>query len=149
MDQGHKKRKADEVQVRKQNAFPLAVPFPIGIPILFIATAVVVGLLATVYSLRKPIRDAKQIQQGDPVDRVHQWLGAPTAVFETDAALRRSEFGPMSFVFTDTGNTMPDVPVAKLPVVTGRTEWFEYAPTAGHLVYYIDDRVEIVFWGGT
>ena len=55
----------------------------------------------------------------------------------------------MSFVFTDTGNTMSDVPVTKLPVVPDRAEWFEYTPTAGHLVYYNDDRVEIVLWGGT
>lgn len=123
--------------------------FRFDIRTLFIAAAVVAGLLATVYYLRKPIRDAKQIQKGDTGDRVHQLLGAPTTVFETDAGLRRSELGPMSFVFTDTGNTMPDVPVTKLPIVTDRAEWFEYTPTAGHLVYYNDDRVEIVFWGGT
>ena len=123
--------------------------FRFGIRILFIATALVAGLFATVHYLRKPIRDAKHIQQGDTVDRVHQLLGSPTTVFETDAALRRSEFGPMSFVFTDTGNTMSDVPVTKLPVVTDRAEWFEYTPAAGHLVYYNDGRVEIVFWGGT
>jgi len=123
--------------------------FRFGIRTLIIATALVAGLLATVYSLRKPIRDAKQIQQGDTVDRVHQLLGTPTTVFETDPALRRSEFGPKSFVFTDTGNTVSDAPVTKLPVVSDRAEWFEYTPTAGHLVYFNDDRVEIVFWGGT
>ncbi len=149
MDQGHTNSTAGDVQVRKRKPFPLAVPFHIGITILCVAIAVIGGLVGTVYSLRKPIRDAKQIQQGDTTGRVHQVLGTPTTVFATDAELRRSKLGPMSFAFTDTGDSMSDVPVTELPVVTGRAEWFEYAPTAGHLVYYTDDQVELVFWGGT
>jgi hypothetical protein len=121
----------------------------LGSKALILASALLVGLLATAHHLRKPIRDAKKIQQGDGVDRVHRLLGSPTTVFETDAELRRSELEPMSFVFTDTGNNLSDVPVAELPVVTGRAEWFEYTPTAGHLVFFKDDHVEIVFWGGT
>ena len=120
-----------------------------GIRALFVATAVILALLAPVVYLRAPIRSAKQIKQGDTVDRVHQLLGAPTTVFETDADLRRSELGTNSFVFADTTNTVSEVSVAELPVVTGRAEWFEYTATAGHLVYYNDERVEIVFWGGT
>ena len=120
-----------------------------SITALLVAATLFVGVFAAVHYLRSPIRDAMQIQQGDTVDRVHQLLGAPTTVFETDADLRRSELGPMSFVFTDTGNTMSDVPVTKLPVVNGRAEWFEYTTTAGHLVYYNEEGVEVVFWGGT
>ena len=65
-----------------------------SITALLVATPLVVGVFAAVHYLRSPIRDAKQIQQGDTVDRVHQLLGAPTTVFETDADLRRSDLGP-------------------------------------------------------
>ena len=70
-------------------------------------------------------------------------------MFESDADLRRSELGTNSFVFADTTDAIPDVSVAELPVVTVRAEWFEYTATAGHLVYYNDEGVEVVFWGGT
>ena len=78
----------------------------LGIRALFVATVVVLTLLVPVVYLRAPIRSAKQIQQGDTVDRVCQLLGAPTTVFETDADLRRSELGTNSFVFADTTNTV-------------------------------------------
>lgn len=120
-----------------------------SITALLVAATLFVVVFAVVHYLRKPIRGAKQIQQGDTIDRVHQLLGAPTTVFETDADLRRSELGTNSFVFADTTDTVPEVSVAELPVVTGRAEWFEYTATAGHLVYYNDDGVEVVFWGST
>ena len=122
---------------------------PLGIRALFVATAVILAFIAPVVYLRAPIRSARQIQQGDTVDRFHQLLGAPTTVFESDADLRRSELGTNSFVFADTTDAIPEVSVGELPVVTVRAEWFEYTATAGHLVYYNDEGVEVVFWGGT
>jgi len=116
---------------------------------LLAATVLLAGLFAVDHYLRKPIRAAKQIQPGDRVERVHELLGSPTAVFETDAELRRSALGPRSFAFTEPGSAGSDVPLAMLPVVTGRAEWFESTPTAGHLVYFEDDRVELVYRGGT
>ena len=80
---------------------------------------------------------------------MHQLLGQPETTFESDAELRQSDLVPMSFVFTDTTNTTSDVPVSQLPMVSNRAEWFPIGPTAGHLVYYDEDGVEIVFWGGT
>ena len=121
----------------------------IGITGLLIATVVVAAMIASVRYLRKPIRDAKKIQTGDSAQRVHELMGSPEIVFETDAELRQSDLAPMSFVFSDTDNTMSDVPVSQLPVVNNRAEWFPMGPTAGHLVCYNDDGVVIVFWGGT
>ena len=120
-----------------------------GVITLLLATVVVAALLTAFLYLRKPIRDAKKIKPGDSAQRVHQLLGSPKTVFETDAELRQSELSPMSFVFKDTGNTMSDVPVSRLPVVNNHAEWFPIGPTAGHLVYYNDEGVEIVFLGGT
>ena len=121
----------------------------LGINGLLIATVVVAATIAIVLYLRKPIRDAKKIQTGDSAQQVHELMGSPETVFNTDAELRQSVLAPMSFVFTDTGNTMSDVPVSKLPIVEDRAEWFPVGPTAGHLVYYNDGGVQIVFWGGT
>ena len=121
----------------------------IGTRGLLIATVVVAVLLSTILYVQKPIRDAQKIRLGDSAQRVHQLLGPPENAFESDAELRQSDLVPMSFVFTDTTNTMSDVPVSQLPMVSYRAEWFPMGPTAGHLVYYNDDGVEIVFWGGT
>ncbi len=120
-----------------------------GMKDLLITMAIVAVLFAIVHYLRKPIRDAKQIRPGDTVSRVHEILGTPTAVFASDVELRRSYLAPMSFVFTDLERSSPHVPVAGLPVVSEHAEWFEYSATAGHLVYFDQDRVAIVFWGGT
>ena len=46
-----------------------------SITALLVATPLVVGVFAVMHYLQKPIRDAKQIQQGDTVDHVHQLLG--------------------------------------------------------------------------
>lgn len=122
---------------------------PASVVAFLVGTTLVAGVFAAVYHSRKTIRDAKRIKHGDTVGRVHQLLGAPTTAFETDADLRRSEFGPSSFVFNDTANTASEVPVTKLPVVTGRAEWTKYASAAVHLVYYDEDGVTVVFWGDT
>ena len=124
-------------------------PLQFGVAGLLIATTVVAAMIWSISYLRKPIRDARKIKPGDSTQRVHELMGSPGIVFETDAELRQSDLAPMSFVFTDTGNTMSDVTVSQLPVVNNRAEWFPMGPTAGHLVYYNDDGVQIVFWGGT
>ncbi|MFT7631886.1 MAG: hypothetical protein ACI87E_002926, partial [Mariniblastus sp.] len=116
---------------------------------LLIATVVVAVLISTILYVRKPIRDARKIRLGDSAQRVHQLLGPPGTAFESDAELRQSDLVPMSFVFTDTTNTMSDVLASQLPMVNYRAEWFPMGSTAGHLVYYNKDGVEIVFWGGT
>ena len=69
----------------------------------------------------------------------------PQFVFNSDAELRGSILRPMSFVFSDTRDTVFDLPISKLPAVKNYAEWFEYTPTAGHLVYYGDDGVEVVY----
>jgi hypothetical protein len=99
------------------------------------------------YLLRAPIRNAAKIEPGDTAERVHELLGEPNAVFHSTAELRASYLGPMSYVFTDrAGHT--GIPVEQLPPVATRAEWFEYA-SAGHLVYYDDNGVTDVLWGGT
>ena len=124
-------------------------PFQFGISALLIATAVCSVLVGGIVYLRKPISDARQIQTGDSPDRVRELLGDPTTVFNSDAELRGSILRPMSFVFSDTRDTVFDLPVSKLPPVKKYAEWFEYTPTAGHLVYYDENGVETVYWGGT
>ena len=124
-------------------------PFQYGVSGLLIATTVCAVFVAGLAYFRKPISDARQIQTNDTADRVHELLGTPTIVFNSDAELRGSILRPMSFVFSDTRDTVFDLPISKLPAVKNYAEWFEYTPTAGHLVYYGDDGVEVVYWGGT
>ena len=121
----------------------------IGTRGLLIATVVVAVLISCILYLQRPIRNARKIRPGDSPQRVHRLLGQPETTFKSDAELRQSDLVPMSFVFTDTTNTMSDVPVSQLPMVSNRAEWFPMGPTAGHLVYYDEDGVEVVFWGGT
>ena len=124
-------------------------PIQFRINALLIAT-VIVALLATgVHYLRKPIRDGRQIRTGDSSSQVHELLGTPTLVFNSDVEMRASYLTSKSFVFSDTHKKLSSVPVPKLPLVTTYAEWFEYTSTAGHLVYYDEYGVEFVFWGGT
>jgi hypothetical protein len=102
---------------------------------------------AVVYVVQAPIRNASRIKVGDDAARVHRLLGPPEAIFETTAELKESYLGPMSFVFSDdiggSGMKLDD-----LPPVAARVEWFEYE-SAGHLVYYDENGVTRVLWGGT
>ena len=131
------------------NSQPSQSSLRIGTRGLFIATVVAAVLISCFLYVLRPIRNARKIRLGDSAQRVHQLLGQPETTFESDAELRQSDLVPMSFVFTDTTNTTSDVPVSQLPMVSNRAEWFPIGPTAGHLVYYDEDGVEIVFWGGT
>jgi hypothetical protein len=104
-------------------------------------------MAAGVYLIRTPIRNASKIKPGDSAAQVHELLGEPDEVFATTEQLRTSYLGPMSYVFTErdgrSGIALDDLP----PVVT-RAEWFEYG-SAGHLVYYNEQGVVDVLWGGT
>ena len=116
---------------------------------LLIAFVVVAVLVSVACYLTKSVRGARKIQTGDSSARVRELLGSPTEVFYSDAEMRTSILGPMSYVFSDVNGKISEVPVSKLPVVAARAEWFEYTPTAGHLVYYDEQGVQVVFWGGT
>ncbi|MDC0294383.1 hypothetical protein OAU26_08930 [Mariniblastus sp.] len=131
------------------NSQPPKSSLRIGTHGLLIATVVIAVLISWFLYVQRPIRNARKIRPGDSVQRVYQLLGQPESTFESDAELRQSDLVPMSFVFTDTTNTTSDVAVSQLPMVSNRAEWFPIGPTAGHLVYYDEDGVEIVFWGGT
>ena len=126
------------------NSQPSKSSLRIGTRGLFI-TVVVAVLIACILYLQRPIRNARKIRPGDSPQRAHRLLGQPETTFKSDAELRQSDLVPMSFVFTDTTNTMSDVPVSQLPMVSNRAEWFPTGPTAGHLVYYDEDGVEVFF----
>jgi hypothetical protein len=112
--------------------------------------AVAIGLVvivATIYGLRAPIRNAAKIQRGDAAATVHGLMGVPDAVFSTTAEIQGSFLGPGSYVFTDESGRR-GILLSELPPVITRAEWFEYA-SAGHLVYYDEKGVAEVFWAGT
>jgi hypothetical protein len=100
-----------------------------------------------IYVARSPFRNAAKIQRGDSASDVHKLLGEPEAVFKTTEELRSSYLRPMSYVFTDKSGRS-GISVDELPSVVSHAEWFGYA-SAGHLVYYDDNGVTDVFWGGT
>jgi hypothetical protein len=114
----------------------------------FVATIVTLAsVAAAVYVLRAPLRNAAKIQRGDAAARVHGLMGEPDAVFLTTAELQSSILGPGSYVFADRSGRS-GIRLDELPPVVTRAEWFEYA-SAGHLVYYDENGVAEVFWGGT
>lgn len=121
------------------------------------AIAVVLVLLivaipfAAIHWMRAPIRKAQKIQTGDDLSVATKLLGSPTLEFTTNAELMASDLGRSSFVFTDVMNdSFSDLPAASLPKIEQRAIWFEYSPTAGHLIYLDqNDSVELVLWGGT
>ncbi len=119
--------------------------------ILIVSVIAVAVIILTVQWLRTPIRNAQKIQIGDGVSVVTELLGEPTAEFRNDVELQSSNLKPMSFVFKDIkGSSAVRLPVETLPNIRQRALWFEYSPTAGHLVYLDEsDLVEMVFWGGT
>ena len=106
---------------------------------------------AAIKCMRAPIRDARKIQVGDDLSLVTELLGSPTLEFTTNTELMDSDFGKSSFVFRDvTNDSFSDFPAASLPEISARAMWFEYSPTAGHLIYLDpEDSVELVLWGGT
>ena len=87
-----------------------------------------------------------RIQLGDSSEQVHVVLGVPTIVFNSDAELRASKLTPKYFAFSVVRNSQFDWPVSKLPAVKHRAEWHQFLPTAGHLVYYDVNGVEVVYW---
>jgi hypothetical protein len=116
-----------------------------------VEVAIVVAMIAVMVAawvfVRAPIRNASKIAPGDSPEMVHKLLGNPDLVFNTTDELRASDLGPMDYVFTDRSGRS-GISVDQLPPVDSRAEWFGYA-SAGHLVYYDDDGVVAVFWGGT
>ncbi len=124
-------------------------PIQFDITALLTITAIAALLATGVHYLRKPIRDGKQIRPGNSSAQVHELLGTPTQVFYSNAELRASQLISESFVFSSTDKNQSGVPALHLPFVAAYTEWFEYTPSAGHLVYYDEKGVRIVFWGGT
>jgi hypothetical protein len=118
--------------------------------LLVLAFITAFALVATpLYILRAPIRSAAKIELGDNAAAVHGLLGEPDAVFETTAELQASSLVPMSYVFAER-NSWREVALHELPPVVTRAEWFEFdSGTAGHLVYFDENGVTNVFWGGT
>lgn len=116
---------------------------PIAVLILTVCLFSAAGILV----LRSPIRTAAKIHPGDSASDVHKLLGKPEAIFKTTEELRSSYLRPMSYVFTERSGGA-EILIDELPAVVGRAEWFGYS-SAGHLVYYNDNGVTEVFWGGT
>ena len=108
----------------------------------------VVFVVVGVYLLRKPQVNAKHIRIGDSIERVHQIMGSPTEVYYSTAELRGSILYPMSYVFRDLAGNQTGIPANELPDVKIRVEWFEWL-SAGTLVYYDENGVTEIYWGGT
>ena len=98
-------------------------------------------LAAAIYLVRTPLRNAAKIKVGDSETVVRSLLGEPDDVFETTEEFRSSY---RSYEFKDVSGR----PVEELPPVDRRAEWFEFG-SAGHLIYYDENGVTDVFWGGT
>lgn len=114
---------------------------------LLIATAIIACLMAGLVYLRKPISDAKRIRVGYSLEQVHEVLGAPTTVFKTNSALRASKLNPRLYTFSAARDSIGDLPASRLPAFKCHAEWFQYTSTQGHLVYYDENGVELVYWG--
>ena len=121
--------------------------FQFRISSLFIATFGFSVLMAGLVLVRKPIYDAMRIHEGDSFEQVHDVLGDPSIVFNSDAELRASKFTPQNFAFSVVIDAELESPVSKLPAIKRCAEWFKHTQTTGHLVYYDANGVEVVFWG--
>jgi len=67
---------------------------------------------------------------------VTELFGTPSVEFSTHTQLQSSDLEAMSFAFTSiTNDSVSGLPASALPEIRGRALWFEYSPTAGHLVY--------------
>ncbi len=99
------------------------------------------------YFLFSPTYFAAKIEAGDSAARVRQLLGEPALVFETTDELLNSSLRGMSYVFTNSRGRS-GIPIDDLPPIAGSAEWYPYA-SAGHLVYFDENGVVAVYWGGT
>ncbi len=105
------------------------------------ALALCALLVLAWYFARTPIRNAAKIQPGDTSAVVHGLLGSPDRTFDTVHEVQASY---RSYVFKDQSRRT----LAELPSVDNRAECFEFG-SAVHIVYYDEDGVTEVYWGGT